>query len=621
MSTAQKLRSIDQAFHNRGISKAQRHSEIFKLLLAMAGLRQTLSDEEFSLLNLKSPEEIRLALSRSLESSMGILGLALETTINTDDSLLFEIVPSVSHLIEEASPQLTQDVFMYFGPSFLKKDLDQYWTPVEVVDFMCGILRFHEDARIIDPAGGSGDFLTGAFRHSNQKISLHHWDQSEDATQAAKLNLFLSGVSSGTFRVVDSIDEADSENGTFDFCITNPPFGTRTVWPISKGLGRMEEYDLGHKWNNGEIIREVFPQQLGILFIERSLKLLKKGGILGIVLPSGYMSNPSEKYVREWIIRKHRLLAVISLPGGAFSNSGAGVTTDIVFIKAGQQQGDYPIFVDSVSNIGFDCNRKNAPKVYRHDPVTGELVRDASGNAIADNDLPGTLDKLRYFAHLEKIVGFKQLSKLNGQISTVMSSEILGDANQVLSPRRYSNEFMVVQSELESQGASTLTELGFKIESSQAELDPGEEYVYLDIGEIGFGTYSMTNRLRGWQLPGRAKYLLRENQVLVSRLGGSTGKFCFFHGSNVPVVATSGVFVISHENLDDLLNFYAFLFTKSFSIQFKALATGSIMEDVKKQDFMTKIKVPVGHRKKYSELGRKMVSAQKEIESLSQSLQ
>jgi len=587
----------------------------------MAGLRQKLSDEEYGLLCLKSPEEMRSALSRSLQVSMDSFGLNLEAEISTEDSLLFDIVPLISRLIEEASPQLTQDVFMYFGPSFLRRDLDQYWTPVEVVDFMCGILDFRERARVIDPAGGSGDFLTGAFRHASQEISLNHWDQSEDATQAAKLNLFLSGISSGSFRVVDSIDEADSENGTFDFCITNPPFGTRTVWPISKGLDRMAQYDLGHKWSNGQKLNEVFPQQLGILFIERSLKLLKKGGILGIVLPSGYMSNPSEKYVREWIITNHRLLAVISLPGGAFSNSGAGVTTDLVFIKAGKHVGDYPIFVDSVSNIGFDCNRKNAPKVYRHNPVTGEILRDVSGNAIPDNQLPQVLDKLKYFANVEKISGLTRLSKLSSQISTVMSSEILKDPNQVLSPRRYSHEYMIIQSELERQGGRTLTELGFTIESSQTEIDPGTEYVYLDIGEIGFGSYSMANRLRGWQLPGRAKYVLRKNQILVSRLGGSAGKFCFFHGSDLPVIATSGVFVISHQKLDELFNLYAFLFTKSFSTQFKALATGSIMEDVKKQDFMTKIRVPIHSRKKYSELGQKMVSAQKEIEALSKRLQ
>ena len=46
----------------------------------------------------------------------------------------------------------------------------------------------------------------------------------------------------------------------------------------------------------------VHSYQLGILFIERTVNLLKEGGILVIILPSGYLNNQSLKYIKAIIL-------------------------------------------------------------------------------------------------------------------------------------------------------------------------------------------------------------------------------------------------------------------------------------------------------------------------------
>ena len=54
-----------------------------------------------------------------------------------------------------------------------------------------------------------------------------------------------------------------------------------------------------------------------MLFIERVLKMLKPGGRAAIVLPQGKFNNSSLAFIREWILKKARLLAVVGLHGQA----------------------------------------------------------------------------------------------------------------------------------------------------------------------------------------------------------------------------------------------------------------------------------------------------------------
>src|SRR5262250_3611366 len=55
-----------------------------------------------------------------------------------------------------------------------------------------------------------------------------------------------------------------------------------------------------------------------VLFIERCLQLLKPGGRMAIVLPQGKFNNATLAYIREWILRHARLLAVVGLHPNTF---------------------------------------------------------------------------------------------------------------------------------------------------------------------------------------------------------------------------------------------------------------------------------------------------------------
>lgn len=69
-----------------------------------------------------------------------------------------------------------------------------------------------------------------------------------------------------------------------------------------------------------------------ILFIERNLNMLKPGGRMAIVLPQGRFNNSSDKYIRDFISERARILAVIGLHGNVFKPH-TGTKTSVLFLQ------------------------------------------------------------------------------------------------------------------------------------------------------------------------------------------------------------------------------------------------------------------------------------------------
>lgn len=59
----------------------------------------------------------------------------------------------------------------------------------------------------------------------------------------------------------------------------------------------------------------------------------EENGYLAIVVPDGILTNSSSQYVRDWLIEKFRILAVVSLPQHTFAHVKAGVKSSILFLK------------------------------------------------------------------------------------------------------------------------------------------------------------------------------------------------------------------------------------------------------------------------------------------------
>jgi type I restriction enzyme M protein len=608
------LDQIDQIFHNFGVSKNLRHSEIIKIVLAKIYKESNFNDYDFFIEN--NADKTSNNIKQLYKKSLIQYNFNLNDEIQSSSEIIYKIAEVLNSIKLSNELSLSQDILMKFGPQFLKMDLDQYFTPREITDFISSIIIADSSRKIIDPAGGSGDFLMSFFskiKNSKKASNIYYQDSSMDAMNVAKLNSIFHSATDLNLKVGDSILDFNSLNNYFDYCLTNPPFGNKTLWELDIDI--MENYILGHKFEKENFTGKIFKQQLGILFIERSLRYVKDNGIVIIILPNGYLTNPSEKYIRSYLLENYKIIGVIELPSGAFKKSGTGVSSVILIVQKTKATEDYEIFTDIAIRIGFDFNSKLNEKVYRRNPVNGEYLLNQKSELILDNDLDIIKDKFYYFAYKNNLANLNHSKEIQNY-NFVRKSQILKDDDLVISPKRYSDSYLNTIKKLKNENAKSLKEIGCTVDRKIHEIEHRKMYSYLDIGQIGRFNYNKDNLIVGWNLPGRAKYLAKKGDLFVSKLNSSSIKFCYIYEDDDNIIVSNGLFKLKFEDEKQKFNFIHFLFSKDFAYQFKSLSTGSIMDDVKSEDFLNKILIPQTNLEENSDKIRKLIELNIDLSKL-----
>jgi len=98
--------------------------------------------------------------------------------------------------------------------------------------------------------------------------------------------------------------ESEWEGG-FDAVIGNPPYGAFT--------GGAESVYFREKYRSPANSLDTF-----LLFVERGHQLLRNQGLLGMIIPSGWVSTPSAKPLRNLFIESFKPLSFVSLPFDVF---------------------------------------------------------------------------------------------------------------------------------------------------------------------------------------------------------------------------------------------------------------------------------------------------------------
>ena len=262
--------------------------------------------------------------------------------------------------------------FETFMGSFFRGNFGQYFTPREIVKFIVDVLPITQDSKVLDTSCGSGGFLlyalnkvreqaTEYYPNHNNDVRQHdrwfkHWHDfaeknlfgieiNEQISRAAKMNMIIhddghTNVITSDGLVSDKDIFAQTSNqgftyGTFDFIITNPPFGS-TIRQSEQAY--LKTYQLGKKEEDWLAVKALPEntrdgQNTEVLFIEQDYKFLKEGGYLAIVLPDGILTNSSMQYVRTQIEDWFRIVAVVSMPQTAFAANGAGVKSSVLFLR------------------------------------------------------------------------------------------------------------------------------------------------------------------------------------------------------------------------------------------------------------------------------------------------
>ncbi len=253
------------------------------------------------------------------------------------------------------SSDLLGDAYEYLIEQFAAdagKKGGEFYTPREVERVIINILKPHEKDHIYDPTVGSAGFLLEAYSYLKKKkgkriadtLYLYGQEQNLGTYAIAKINMFLHGLDSADIKRGDTLANPQFLNNdgglkTFDIVVANPPYSIKDwadeTYKTNK-FGRLDDYDMPPKKN------------ADFAFVLHILKSLNANGRAGVVLPHGVLfRGGAEGRIREQIIKKDMIEAVISLPSKLFY--GTGIPASILIFnnnKPKEKQGKI-LFVDS----------------------------------------------------------------------------------------------------------------------------------------------------------------------------------------------------------------------------------------------------------------------------------
>ena len=352
-------------------------------------------------------------------------------TFELSDSHLSVCVSSLQDVkLFNSNLQIVDEAFEYLVSKSAKGEKGQYFTPRHVIDMCVKMLNPKRGEYMIDTASGSCGFPVHTFFQvtgspfTNAEMSaddkqyirdnIFGIDFDEKTVRVARtLNLIAGDGESNVLhlntldyerwedraerdrvwimtygRGFDRLKALRAENDqnrqfNFDILMANPPFAGDI-----KESRILHQYTLGFK-GNGKAQSKVGRD---ILFIERNLDFLKPGGRMAIVLPQGRFNNASDKYIREFIAERARILAVVELDNNTFKPH-TGTKTSVLFLQKWNDDpndeayfpkvNDYPIFF-AVSEKGGKDNSGDYVYLTKSD---GQYKLDKNGHLIVDHDL------------------------------------------------------------------------------------------------------------------------------------------------------------------------------------------------------------------------------------------
>ncbi|MDO8997802.1 MAG: N-6 DNA methylase, partial [Sediminibacterium sp.] len=338
-----------------------------------------------------------------------------EDKISLDrNSIIYVVGELQNYSLMNSERDVIADAFETFIGHALKGGQGQFFTPRNVVKMMVDILQPSETDKIIDPACGSGGFLIDALKFVWDEAELKYkklgWKEAQIEKKKIEIatsnfrgidkDYFLSKVAKAYMNLIgdgttgifceDTLENPKSwtpetqmkiQLGTFDILLTNPPFGSKI--PVV-GEEKMKQFEVGYKWkfdddsgrwSKGNSLKEQEEPQ--VLFIERCLALLKDGGKMAMVLPSGILGNQQEEYLRQYILDKGNLFAIVELPFATFSPN-ISINTSVLFIQKGKTNKKQSLYISINEHCGHD--KKGRPVAEDDISNAAELFKNKKSN-------------------------------------------------------------------------------------------------------------------------------------------------------------------------------------------------------------------------------------------------
>ncbi|EIM00712.1 DNA methyltransferase [Rhodanobacter thiooxydans] len=233
----------------------------------------------------------------------------------------------------------------------------QFRTPRHIIKLMAELVQPQLGHRIADPACGTGGFLLGAYQYIVTQLalragtkgltpdedgfirtsvaatlteqaqtilqqSLYGYDIDATMVRLGLMNLMMHGIDEPNIDYTDTLSKSYNEEATYDLVLANPPF-----------TGSIDKGDINEALH-------LKTTKTELLFVENIYRLLKKGGSACVIVPQGVLfgSAGAFKELRQLLVERCELKAVITLPSGVFKPYAGVSTAILLFTKVWGQQ-------------------------------------------------------------------------------------------------------------------------------------------------------------------------------------------------------------------------------------------------------------------------------------------
>lgn len=273
--------------------------------------------------------------------------LLVEAVKTIDD--IFEVMEKDSKEKGQAFQDIQGDVYEFLLSEIATAGKNgQFRTPRHIIKLMADLVQPQLGHKIADPACGSGGFLLGAYQYIVTELakkagvqdlkpdedgftrtsvaaaltekaqailasSLWGYDIDQTMVRLGLMNLMMHGINEPHIDYKDTLSKSYTEEAEYDIVLANPPF-----------TGSIDKGDINEHL-------QLATTKTELLFVENIYRLLKKGGTACVIVPQGVLfgSGGAFKTLRQMLVERCDLKAVITLPSGVFKPY-AGVSTAIL---------------------------------------------------------------------------------------------------------------------------------------------------------------------------------------------------------------------------------------------------------------------------------------------------
>ena len=210
----------------------------------------------------------------------------------------------------------------------------EFYTPRAITEFMTEIINPRLGEKVLDPACGTGGFLTSAIENIREQDvkSVNDLKILENTICGKEFkplpfmlcatNLILHDIEIPNIEYTDSLNREYTSIGAkdrVDVILANPPFGASVTDGVETN------YPLNYR-----------TTESADLFLLLMIRYLKEGGRAAIVLPDGSLTGDGVKArIRQHWLESCNLHTIVRLPNSVF-RPYASVATNLLFFTKGK---------------------------------------------------------------------------------------------------------------------------------------------------------------------------------------------------------------------------------------------------------------------------------------------